>query len=289
MFLNIVEAGPTRISRPTPTNPTLLFNPQPKASPSPHPHYRVRRRTPVPLTATVSPAVAGVPVTFFLNGVALSQVSTNAAGQAPTTIILPSSNTSVVAAAQGYGSATASISVTGAAPQQQQEEEEEVLAPASIDIYDGDDQDGEINRRLPEDMVVEVLDRNNRGVSFEIINLDIVEGSGRFSPSRPRTDSNGRASFSFTPRSPGSQGVIEIEASVGDLSPVTFTVNVGEPPTAITRVTGNNQSGRPGTRLPNPFVVEVVDENDDPVSGVAVNVCSDCWRGERLTDECDHK
>ena len=76
--------------------------------------------------------------------------------------------------------------------------------------------------------------------------------------------------FSFTPRSAGSQGVIEIEASVGDLTPAIFTVNVGEPPTAIVRVSGNNQSGRPGTRLPNPFVVEVVDENDDPVSGVAV-------------------
>ena len=119
-------------------------------------------------------------------------------------------------------------------------------------------------------MVVEVLDRNNRGVSFETINLSVVEGSGRFSPTRPRTDRNGRATFSFTPRSPGSQGTIEIEAAVGDLSPVTFTVNVGEPPDAIKKISGDNQSGRPGARLANPFVVEVVDENDDPVSGATV-------------------
>ena len=35
-------------------------------------------------------------------------------------------------------------------------------------------------------------------------------------------------------------------------------------------VSGNNQSGRPGQHLANPFVVEVVDENDDPVSGTTV-------------------
>ena len=58
--------------------------------------------------------------------------------------------------------------------------------------------------------------------------------------------------------------------SVGDLSPVTFTVNVGEPADAIKKISGDNQSGRPGARLANPFVVEVVDENDDPVSGITV-------------------
>ncbi|MDE0012510.1 MAG: hypothetical protein OXU36_15270 [Candidatus Poribacteria bacterium] len=263
---------------------TATTNPQPQPQPQPQPTTRTLSLsptvlsgapgTPTPLTATVSPAVAGVPVTFFLNQVALSQVVTNAAGQAQTTIILPaSSGGSVVAAASGYTSATASISITGGGTPETPTPDTTpaVLEPASIEIYDGDAQQGEINRRLDEDLVVEVLDRNDRGVSFETISLRVVEGSGRFSPSRPRTSSNGRASFSFTPRSPGSQGTIEIEASVGDLSPVIFTVNVGEPPDAIVMVSGNNQSGRPGERLANPFVVEVVDENDDPVSGVTVS------------------
>jgi hypothetical protein len=35
-------------------------------------------------------------------------------------------------------------------------------------------------------------------------------------------------------------------------------------------VSGNNQSGRPGAELANPFVVEVIDEDNAPVSGVTV-------------------
>lgn len=62
-----------------------------------------------------------------------------------------------------------------------------------------------------------------------------------------------------------------IEAASGELSPVTFTIETGEPPDAITIVSGDNQSGQPGQALANPFVVEVVDANDDPVSGVTVN------------------
>ena len=63
---------------------------------------------------------------------------------------------------------------------------------------------------------------------------------------------------------------IEVEAYLGDLSPVIFTINVGEPPDAIKKISGDNQSGRPSTALANPFIVEVVDENDDPVSGTTV-------------------
>ena len=219
---------------------------------------------------------AGTGVTFTRSsGFAQVPVIIGASGAAQTTVVIPSSDDVITATAIVGGTTVTQsirISVTGATTQEEEEEEEEeeVFEPASIEVYDGDDQDGELNRRLDEDLVVEVLDRNNRGVSFEIIGLRVVEGSGRFSPTRPRTDRNGRATFSFTPRSAGSQGVIEIEASVGDLTPAIFTVNVGEPPAAIVRVSGNNQSGRPGEQLANPFVVEVVDANDDPVSGTTV-------------------
>ena len=98
----------------------------------------------------------------------------------------------------------------------------------------------------------------------------VVEGRGRLSPASDRTDRDGIASVSFTPRSAGAQGIIEVEAYTGDLSPVIFTINVGEPPDAINKISGDDQSGRPGTALANPFVVEVVDENGDGVSGATV-------------------
>ena len=140
--------------------------------------------------------------------------------------------------------------------------------PVEITIYDGDDQEGEINSRLDDDLVVQVVDRNGNGVSFETVRFRVVEGSGRLSRTNTRTDRDGLADVTFTPRS---QGTVEVEAFSGDLSPVIFTVNVGEPPDAIIKVSGDDQNGRPGARLANPFVVEVTDENDDPVSGVTVS------------------
>ena len=117
------------------------------------------------------------------------------------------------------------------------------------------------------DLTVRVLDSNGRGVSGETVFFRITEGRGRLSPARTRTDNAGYAEASFTPLS---QGTIEVEAVSGNLSPVTFTITIGEPPDAITLVSGNNQSGRPGAALANPFIVEVIDENDDAVSGVTV-------------------
>ena len=251
--------GTTRT--PPPATPSLTFFPS-TLSGAPG--------TTATLTAIVSNQVQGVPVTFTLStssGSVLSPIQTNSAGQAQTTILLPSSSATVTATASGYRQASASISVTGGTPDTTTPTTPTVSEPASIEIYDGDDQQGEINQRLDEDLVIQVLDRNNNGVSFELVRFRIVEGRGRVSPSSTRTDRDGLADVTFTPRS---QGTIEIEAYLGDLSPVTFTVNVGEPPDAIKKISGDNQSGRPGARLANPFVVEVVDENDDPVSGATV-------------------
>ena len=257
---------PTAPSRPSPdpppdTTPTItLFPTTLSGAPG----------TTTTLTAIVSNGVAGVPVTFTLStssGSVLSPVQTLSNGQAQTSILLPTSSGTVTASASGYRASSINISVTGTAPTDTTPSEPAVLEPASIEIYDGDDQQGEINQRLDEDLVVQVLDRNNNGVSFELVRFRIVEGRGRVSPSSTRTDRDGLADVTFTPRS---QGTVEVEAYLGDLSPVIFTVNVGEPPDAIKKISGDNQSGRPGERLANPFVVEVVDENDDPVSGATV-------------------
>ena len=117
------------------------------------------------------------------------------------------------------------------------------------------------------DLSVQIVDEDDDGVTGELVIFRVTEGSGRFSPIRARTDRDGYASTSFTPRS---AGTIEVEASSGDLSSVTFTITTGNPPDAIVAVSGNNQSGKPGAKLANPFVVEVIDEDDDPVSGVSV-------------------
>ncbi len=227
----------------------------------------------VELLYTNNRGIDDVPVDFqIVSGsgtLSTSSSNTDSSGRAQTTLTLgPAAGTTTVRASVAPGnlgghtvsSVTFTATATGTATQSG-------AAASRLEIDLGNNQSGNINRRLPEEFVVRLVDSNGDGVSGQRVRFSVIEGSGRPSPSSPRTDSAGYASTSFTPTS---SGTIEVEASFGDLSPVTFIVNVGEPPAALVYISGNNQSGRPGTRLANPFVVEVVDENDDPVSGASV-------------------
>ena len=257
---------------PTTTNPTLTL------SQSSIEGAGGSRQT---LTATLLrqtgvPAV-GIGVTFALSTSASGGVDpaidiTDSSGQAQTTIILPSSSARVTVSANVDGTPltqTASITITGAATGTgtgTQTPTPTVGEPSRLSTSDSS-LTGEVNRRLDGGLTVRVVDSNGSGVVGEVVSFRVTEGRGRLSPARPRTDSSGYAEAGFTPLS---TGTIEIQAVLGNLSPVTFTINTGEPPDAIKKISGDNQSGRPGARLANPFVVEVVDENDDPVSGITV-------------------
>ena len=203
----------------------------------------------------------GQTVTFRVTGgggsVSPTTATTDSNGQASTTLTLGSAGgTNTVTASVG---ALSPITFTATAR----------TIIARLEIDEGNNQSGEINSVLSQPLVVRITDQDGNGIPGQSVTFSTVEGSGRFSPIRSqiRTDRDGYASVSFTPRS---AGTIEVEAASGDLTPVTFTITTGDPPDAIVMVSGNNQSGRPGARLANPFVVEVVDENDAPVSGVTV-------------------
>ena len=142
------------------------------------------------------------------------------------------------------------------------------LGPEAIIIAGGDEQIGQVGRLLDEDLSVQVVDREDNGISGVLVRFRITEGRGRLSRNSDRTDSDGYAEISFTPTA---DGETVVEAYATGLSSAFFTVFTGEPPSDIVKVSGDNQSGQPGARVANPFVVEVVDENDDPVSGVTVN------------------
>ena len=139
---------------------------------------------------------------------------------------------------------------------------------AAIDVYDGDGQRGIPNARLSELLVVEVTDANGNPVSGERVTFRTTIGSGRFSPSRPRTNGGGRAQTWFTPTS---SGTLRIAASVEGVSArAVFRVTTGAPPASLTKVSGDSQSGTPGDALANPFVVEVKDADGETIEGVPV-------------------
>jgi hypothetical protein len=90
--------------------------------------------------------------------------------------------------------------------------------------------------------------------------------SGTFSPSGPVTPVSGVALVSFTPTTSGTgtvtasaTGLIEATASV--------EARLG----TITKVSGDNQIGNPGTALSDPLIVEVRDGNNAPLVGMSVN------------------
>ena len=191
-----------------------------------------------------------------------SSDSTDSSGRAETTLTLGS--------AAGTNTVRASVSITGfsISPVTFTATASEPDAPVSaLEIDSEGNQRGEVNNRLADDLTVRVVDANDNGVPFELVRFRIVEGRGRLTSARDTTDSAGYAAVGFTPLS---SGTIEVEATSGDLDPVTFTITTGEPPADVLKVSGDNQSGSPGSRLANPLVVEVVDENDDPVSGASV-------------------
>ena len=139
---------------------------------------------------------------------------------------------------------------------------------ADLDAYDGNQQDGSLNSRLAEPLVVEVVDANDNPVENVRVRFTTTIGSGRFSPRTPRTDEDGFAETTFTPTSAGR---IRISASVAGVDDrAAFTVQGGDPADALEKVSGDNQSGTPGNALANPFVVEVQDEDGEPLTGHSV-------------------
>ena len=101
------------------------------------------------------------------------------------------------------------------------------------------------------------------------------DGTVSLSTTSTTTDSDGRAQTILRTGS-GSSGSYTVTASVGDSSlSGTATVETSPPPplpepTTLLSISGDNQEGVTGEVLANPFVVEVRDENGDPLEGVAV-------------------
>ena len=139
---------------------------------------------------------------------------------------------------------------------------------AELDDYDGNNQSGSLNSRLAEPLVVEVVDANDNPVEDVRVRFSTTIGSGRFSPRTPRTDEDGFAETTFTPTSAGRIRVVATVAGVDDTA--AFTVQAGDPADALVKVSGDTQSGTPGNALAAPFVVEVQDEDGEPLSGHSV-------------------
>ena len=172
---------------------------------------------------------------------------------------------SVLAAGERVVISETQISATGSTPPAQPGASG---VAAELNVDDGNQQVGSLNSRLAEPLVVEVLDANDNPVENARVRFRTTIGSGRFSPRTPRTDEDGFAETTFTPTSTGRIRVVATVA--GADSTAAFIVQGGEPADALVKVSGDNQSGTPGNALAAPFVVEVQDEDGEPLTGHSV-------------------
>ncbi len=132
----------------------------------------------------------------------------------------------------------------------------------------GDEQEGSSGTTLANPLVVEVWDLYDNPLPDETVTFSIDAGGGTLSETTATTDIDGRASTTLTlGRDPGRNTVV---ARVAELKPVVFSATGLAIPTTLAKVSGDEKQGAAGSALADPFVVEVRDQNNDPLVGAEV-------------------
>ncbi|MDZ7302323.1 MAG: Ig-like domain-containing protein [candidate division KSB1 bacterium] len=147
--------------------------------------------------------------------------------------------------------------------------------PAVLKEISGDSLSGVANNPLPAPFVVQVTDKAGNGLPNIPVIFQVKSGGGSFNGvtiDTVRTDENGKAQITLTVGKLVGRynNVVEAHAFNGSLeltnSPIIFvastTVSTAR---MITMQSGNNQSGRAGLPLANPFVVKILDRENKPV------------------------
>ena len=142
--------------------------------------------------------------------------------------------------------------------------------PTTPQIISGDAQSDTVGVALAQPFVVEVRDGNDLVFEGVPVVFTITAGGGIVQPEITTTNAEGRAASTLTLGS--EPGTNTVEVSVEGISQrVVFSAEANpRMPTTLSIVLGDNQSGLTGETLVNPFVVEVQDQNNAPMGGVAV-------------------
>lgn len=213
--------------------------------------------------------VPGFPIRFtvtsgdgrFSRGTSVT-VNTDSNGQARATLILGSTvgvDNNVVTA-EGSGLTGSPVTFTASAS---------AGTAHSISIKSGDGQTGRVGQPLPEPLVVVAYDRYGNPSPDAAISFRVIAGGGSIdgkSMASVMTNESGEASVTLTLGTKAGQGNNKVRASLISGDSVTFTASaLPAQPSKIEIVSGNNQKGRVGTTLPQPLVVRLLDEFDNPV------------------------
>ena len=136
----------------------------------------------------------------------------------------------------------------------------------------GDNQEGVPGETLARLFVVEARDPNGSPLVGGSVTFAVTAGGGTLSVTNTTTDNNGRAQNLLTLGQNLGTNMVLVSVE-GVFQTALFRAEATPPrpiPTTLKYVSGNNQNGLTGEALIQPFVVEVRDQHDDPMEGVAV-------------------
>ena len=216
--------------------------------------------------------MAGVSIRFAVyqgrGTLSVTTTTTDTNGEARTILTLgPNPGTNKVAViADGFE--PVSFTATARDPNQ-------VAEVDSIPVkISGDNQIGAPGAVLPTPLVVQALDEEDKPISGVSIRFAVYQGRGTLSVTTTTTDTNGEARTILTlGPNPGTN---KVTVSADGFEPVSFTAIAYEPEQivedvkSLVKISGDNQIGAPGAALPTPFVVQALDEEDEPISGVSI-------------------
>ncbi len=141
--------------------------------------------------------------------------------------------------------------------------------PTKLTQVGGDGQSAVVGTQLPLDLSVQVTDAVGNPKSGVLVTFAITSGGGTVSATSAISDATGTASIHWTLGT--TAGTQTAAALVSGLTPVTFTATGrASLPDALTILTGNNQTGTPGSALPDSLRVRLSDRFGNPISGVAI-------------------
>ena len=209
-----------------------------------------------------SVAFERVPVTFAVTAgggtLGATNATTGANGRAETTLTL----------GQGAGTNTVEVSLAGIQGKQIFNAEG-IRTSEKLEIISGADQQGQPGAALEKPFVVEVKDQADKPIAGVEVTFSVTSGGGTLSVANVTTDASGRAESTLTlGPEPGTNTVAVAIADVQGEQ--TFTAEGVRIPNSIEIISGDNQQGQPGVAPENPFVVEVKDQADKPLTGAEV-------------------
>jgi hypothetical protein len=146
--------------------------------------------------------------------------------------------------------------------------------PAALLVVSGDQQVAVAGKALPQAVTARVVDVHGSPVTGQIVNFIVTQGGGSVFAGAAISDGGGIVREVWTMGTAVGPQTLEARAVDSAGNPIvfaTFTATAAaDAPASISVLTGANQSGLPGTDLPIPIGIRVLDQYGNRAAGMTV-------------------